>query len=267
MRAFSLIELSIVLVILGLLTGGILTGQSLIRAAELRAVNSEFSRYVTATQTFRDKYIALPGDMNNATRFWFLQVSGSGCTNNSSASVGTPGACDGDGDGTLEAAAAVSQSGEIVQFWRQLANAGLIEGSYSGLVGSGGVWHMPSGSIPASKLGNGYWGASNSSSPTTGDSGYFNGDYGNLLVIGSLTTNTAPITPLLKAEEAWNIDTKLDDGKPATGKIVVRSRVSCATASDGSALTSSAADAAKTDAVYALSSTGMVCVPVFRTLF
>ena len=34
-RAFSLVELSIVLVILGLLVGGVLTGQSLIRAAEL----------------------------------------------------------------------------------------------------------------------------------------------------------------------------------------------------------------------------------------
>jgi prepilin-type N-terminal cleavage/methylation domain-containing protein len=37
-KAFSLVELSIVLVILGLLTGGVLTGQSLIRAAELRAL-------------------------------------------------------------------------------------------------------------------------------------------------------------------------------------------------------------------------------------
>ena len=69
-RAFSLVELSIVLVILGLLTGGILAGQSLIRAAELRSVTNEFQRYIVATQSFRDKYFAAPGDITDAHRFW-----------------------------------------------------------------------------------------------------------------------------------------------------------------------------------------------------
>ncbi len=44
-HGFSLVELSIVLVILGLLTGGILTGQNLIHAAELRSVTTEFSAF------------------------------------------------------------------------------------------------------------------------------------------------------------------------------------------------------------------------------
>lgn len=44
-HGFSLVELSIVLVILGLLVGGVLTGQSLIRAAELRSVSTEFQKY------------------------------------------------------------------------------------------------------------------------------------------------------------------------------------------------------------------------------
>ena len=69
-QGFSLVELSIVLVILGLLTGGILAGQSLIRASELRAATAEYQRYATSIQSFRDKYMALPGDMTNATRFW-----------------------------------------------------------------------------------------------------------------------------------------------------------------------------------------------------
>ncbi|MGB1540395.1 MAG: prepilin-type N-terminal cleavage/methylation domain-containing protein, partial [Rickettsiales bacterium] len=63
---FSLVELSIVLVILGLLTGGILGGQSLIRAAELRSVSKEYEKYQTAINIFKDKYFALPGDFNNA---------------------------------------------------------------------------------------------------------------------------------------------------------------------------------------------------------
>ncbi|PZP83692.1 MAG: type II secretion system protein, partial [Azospirillum brasilense] len=57
-HGFSLVELSIVLVILGLLTGGILGGQSLIRAAELRTISTDANRYITAAQTFRDKYFA-----------------------------------------------------------------------------------------------------------------------------------------------------------------------------------------------------------------
>lgn len=59
---FSLVELSIVLVILGLLVGGVLTGQSLIRASELRKFMNTMERYKAATYTFRDKYFALPGD-------------------------------------------------------------------------------------------------------------------------------------------------------------------------------------------------------------
>ena len=69
---FSLVELSIVLVILGLLTGGILAGQNLIRAAELRSVTTQFQNYHAAVMTFRDKYFALPGDMANAEDFWGL---------------------------------------------------------------------------------------------------------------------------------------------------------------------------------------------------
>lgn len=69
-NAFSLVELSIVLVILGLLTGGILAGQNLIRAAELRSVTTQLQQYQTALQTFRNKYFALPGDMTKATDFW-----------------------------------------------------------------------------------------------------------------------------------------------------------------------------------------------------
>lgn len=129
-KAFSLVELSIVLVILGLLTGGILAGQSLIRAAELRSITSDFSRYLTATQTFRDKYMAIPGDMNNAVSFWNRQINQAWCLPTSGATVTTPGTCNGDGDGVIEFAGAASQSSEFAQFWRQLAFAGLVEGDY-----------------------------------------------------------------------------------------------------------------------------------------
>jgi Tfp pilus assembly protein FimT len=51
-NGFSSVELAIVLVILGLLVGGILAGQSLIRAAEIRGITTDMTRFNTATQTF-----------------------------------------------------------------------------------------------------------------------------------------------------------------------------------------------------------------------
>lgn len=100
-RGFSLVELSIVLVILGLLTGGILAGQSLIRAAELRSVITTTDRYQAAVYSFRDKYFALPGDMRNATSFWGDQATGPSACADAGITDGTPGTCNGNGDGLI----------------------------------------------------------------------------------------------------------------------------------------------------------------------
>ena len=70
---FTLIELSIVLVIIGLIVGGVLVGQELIRAAGIRATISQVEQYQTAANTFFDKFGALPGDITPAavTAFGF----------------------------------------------------------------------------------------------------------------------------------------------------------------------------------------------------
>jgi len=268
-KAFSLIELSIVLVILGLLTGGILAGQSLIRAAELRAVSTEFSRYHTAIQTFRDKYFAIPGDFRDATRFWQRQSS-SNCTTNSSATVNTAGTCDGSGDGLITQGAAVSVSAEFAQFYRQLALAGLIEGSYSGLAGPSNVWHaVPGQNVPASKLANATWAAVWWQTQPGSSTMLFNGNYGNTLVIGKATT-AEPSDGILKPEEAWNIDTKTDDGKPATGSTVVRGRGNfCTVAADGvtGLANGNTSHAAMMDAGYNLGYSDTACGLVFRGFY
>ncbi len=221
--AFSLVELSIVLVILGLLTGGILAGQSLIRASELRAVTSEYQRYTAATNTFRDKYFALPGDMNNATRFWGRLTANADCVTNSAAGVGLPGSCDGNGDGVIGYGAVANGSGELFQVWRQLANAGLIEGNYTGLAGptapTAGYDAALGSNVPKSKLSNGGWSIQNFAN-FGGDSYFYAGDFGNVLFFGGQNPGNSAFVPILKPEEAWNIDTKLDDGKPGTGRII-----------------------------------------------
>ena len=63
--AFSLIELSIVLIIIGLLVSGIIGGQSLIESAKVRNFINETNSWKQALYTFRVKYGRLPGDLNN----------------------------------------------------------------------------------------------------------------------------------------------------------------------------------------------------------
>lgn len=225
---FSLVELSIVLVILGLLTGGILAGQSLIRASELRSVITEYQRYVTATQTFRDKYMAIPGDMPNATRFWGRLNANADCLTSSAVAVAAPGTCDGDGDGFLEVGTiAANASSESLQYYRQLSLSGMIEGAYSGVWSSTGT-AVPAVNRPQSKLPNAGWYVNNGTN-YAGDSIAYALDYGNFMEIYS------DAGPPLAPEEAWNIDVKTDDGRPAQGKLVARYWNNiCAAADDGS---------------------------------
>ena len=71
-RGFSLVEMSIVVVILGLLVGTIISGKSLMRASELLSITTEYDMYKQAAKGFKDKYQWLPGDMPNATSFWVV---------------------------------------------------------------------------------------------------------------------------------------------------------------------------------------------------
>jgi prepilin-type N-terminal cleavage/methylation domain-containing protein len=215
--AFSLVELSIVLVILGLLVGGVLSGQSLIRAAELRSVSTEYNRYYTATQSFRDKYFALPGDMANATAFWGKDNTACAAHTGNAA---TPGACNGNADGQINQPLAASATGEAFQFWKQLALAGLIEGSYSGLAGAVGPFDTVMGeNAPRSKLSNAGWGLSFLGT-RTGDAAYHDGNYGHILAFGTnINENDWINNPVMRGEEAWNIDTKIDDGMPHQGTV------------------------------------------------
>lgn len=149
--AFSLLELSIVLVIIGLLSAGILVGQSLIRAAELRSVTSDQQRYKTAINTFRDKYSALPGDMRNATAFWGKDNA---LCSTQTGTVAVPGTCNGNNNGIWDL-----DMVENYRAWQHLSNAGVIEGSYSGYVTPALATTSPTigTDVPASKMANKYW--------------------------------------------------------------------------------------------------------------
>lgn len=251
-QGFSLVELSIVLVILGLLTGGVLTGQSLIRASELRAVTTEYNKYISATQAFRDKYFALPGDMNNAQSFWGVaHATPATCVTTASTTAAT---CNGNGDGIILPS---TGSNESFRFWQHLANAGLIEGQYDGITHGATNYSATAANSPKSKLGNAYWLVWNWAT-LSAQGTFFDGVYNNSFIIGALVTDGSPSAAVFKPEEMWNIDTKIDDGKPAIGKVVIHATLSaCTTASATTTLT----------ADYLLTGTSQTCAGVFRQAF
>lgn len=240
---FSLVELSIVLVILGLLTGGILAGQSLIRASEIRSVSTDMQSYITAIQTFRDKYRALPGDMTNAVSFWGQMTN---CGVASPSGTGTQ-TCNGDGSGTLNAASAASRTGERFGFWQHLASAGLISGSYTGIASASDNDSATAGTnVPASKINSAVWYATTWN--TAGNAINFAWNYENHLVFGAPFANGNGGVAI-STEEAWGLDSKLDDGMPARGFIFATARDTCTNST-------SATDYAST---YLLTGTGVRC--------
>lgn len=231
---FTLVELSVVLVILALLAGGIRGGQSLIRAAQLRNVSVEYAQWKTAIGAFQTRYAALPGDMPNATEYWGRADNGSfsgQCANRvTNQGTGTQ-TCNGNGDGKVR-----FDDNEMFRFWQHLANAELIPGNYTGIRGSGGVHHHELGvNAPVSKIQGVGWGFDEASK--SGHGGYWDiwgEEPNNTWVVGAPTLYHGPEAEAFTPDEVWSIDTKMDDGKPGQGIMMVSSwRAECTTASSG----------------------------------
>ena len=108
---FTLIELAIVLVIIGLLLGGVLKGQELINSAKVKNMASDFRNVQVYIYGYQDKYRALPGDDSNAKGH-----VGSAATN-------------GDGDGKIEGIwNSVTPADESLIFWQHVRMAGFAPG-------------------------------------------------------------------------------------------------------------------------------------------
>jgi len=217
---FTLIELSIVLVIIGLIVGGVLVGQDLIKAAEIRATVAQYEKYNSAMNTFRTKYNGMPGDLATATANSF----------GINPSAGTLTGGGGNGDSLITDASNMTAGsnfntphGETVLVWQQLSAANLVDGSFGAsatVTGGLGASPTPALYFPAAKMGRGnYWIAGSSSGLN-----YYALANVTALTAGALGTATytsaagGAITPV----EAFNIDTKLDDGVPNTGIVQAR---------------------------------------------
>lgn len=218
-RGFTLIELSIVLVIIGLLVGGVLVGRDLIAAATLRSIVSDIEKFNTAAMAFQNKYNCLPGDCDHATTIF----AAAGNCNTGQHLDGTT--CDGDGNNVINFTDGASKS-ESVHFWQHLALANMIPGSYSGYItyNDGTTTHYQQNVYPKSKLRNVYYQVS--PYPNGGIGGSFVTSSGNYYMLrGNYDSNGNPYF-VMSAQESFYIDTKLDDGKAGLGGIVAEGSTS-----------------------------------------
>lgn len=223
---FTLIELCIVLTVVGLLVGGTLAGRNLVRAAEIRSVLNDTEKWQSAIQQFRSKYRAMPGDMKNATQFWGAVAGGTAIGIDATCqayfdSTHTPvqATCNGDGDGKVERNG--NNWNEPWRLWQHLADAGMIQGMYtgqgSGPIGGGGSSVPKDGlSAPSSRVNSLTYLIMWEDAVTASDLERFAGDYGNTMRIGQKSEVDGSV---MSASEAFSLDSKFDDGAPGTGAV------------------------------------------------
>ncbi len=223
-KGFTLVELSIVLVIIAVLVAGIFEVKSLIRAAELREVIGDYDRYIKAIKEFEDKYHALPGDMSNAETIWGSDTACPNTTTNGTPKITT---CNGNGNGRigLSSTAGVldtTYAYEWFRAWQQLSNAGLIEAKFTGVKESATDGDAGIGlNVPQSKLkaksGWTLYNYLNTATTTT----LWGDNYGHVFAFGG-DTSSVTNAEVLATADALLIDTKIDDGLPGRG--IVRAR-------------------------------------------
>lgn len=219
LRGFTLLEMSIVLVIIALLAGAVFAGKSALRAAQIRDMMGQYDATLQAVKEFQDKYHALPGDMVGAAAIWGTDTAGCPGTTNMVVKTGT---CDGDGNGHIgdsTVSGVLSATTEWFRAWQQLADAGFFPGSYTGVKGASTNETTPGVNVPAGQLKDSSM-VINYLLNTTTSTSLWGDQYGHVLGIGSYDATTAyPDGPVLTSLEAVDADGKIDDGLPGTGKV------------------------------------------------
>lgn len=205
---FTLVELAIVMIIIGLLIGGILKGQELINNARVSSSISQLKGIEGAVNTFRDKYSAMPGDMTQAQATARIPECGTAAL-----------ACSRDGNNngyiTAEAAdfgLAQANLSEMTTAFVQLSKAGMLAGN----VNSTAVAFTPD-LLPDFNSGGKIRLAYGAAAPTGAFGvGFIPGHY---IAVGSSAGATMSTSTAFDASAAANIDRKLDDGRPNSGTV------------------------------------------------
>jgi len=190
---FTLVEMAIVLVIVGLIIGGVMAGSELIRVSKVSRTVKEITEYETAMTLFFNKYDAIPGDFSKASTFF--------------------GGADGNQNGMLD-------NNEGYTTFYNLSKANFIKGSFAN-----GYNGQPNGSKPWRALPGLTINDNYAMLPTYEDpAGQGVGSYyynplelaGNFFEIG-WDNNTYWVQPGVFTQDMIDLDNKIDDGLPMTG--------------------------------------------------
>ncbi|MFZ8864616.1 MAG: prepilin-type N-terminal cleavage/methylation domain-containing protein [Rickettsiales bacterium] len=189
-NGFSLIELSIVLIIIGLLIAGVSSGSKLIEQARVNKAVSALRDFKGSYLTFLLTYEKTPGDMNNAVEFFGATTA------------------DGGGNGQIEATAAATS--ESLLAWQHMSLAGVISGTFT----------QPADGIQTA-------GTTGPKSALNGacNAPLYNGTVtSNGLQVGTDNNSIdCSATTALLAGTVYKIDNKIDDGIANSGEILATS--------------------------------------------
>jgi prepilin-type N-terminal cleavage/methylation domain-containing protein len=196
-QGFTLIEISIVLVIIGLVIGGVLVGKELVFAAQVRAQVTQIEQLNTAVATFRSKYACLPGD----------------CATAEDRGLGLPGdyGNNGNGSGVIgDATVTPPEQTEGTNFWYHLYQAGLIVEDTSNTTVKPKLAGNVSGDVTIVK-----------------ETDLLYVTLGNPHLIALAATNGS--FGLYLPSAAYAIDSKMDNGLPTSGTVQAISALSTQT--------------------------------------
>jgi prepilin-type N-terminal cleavage/methylation domain-containing protein len=199
-KGFTLIEMSIVLVIIGLIIGGVLKGQELIGSTRLKSVITQWDAYKAAINAFQDRFVGLPGDIAGANTI--IATNGVG--------TGT-----GNANGVIGAVIAanlyttdVNGVAENLEAWAHLAAAGMITGVRVNGAGTA-VFGPAAGGVPEARVGGTTFAMLHATSNTK-ESVWVRFQRGNA---------GAPAADAITVKEAAEIDRKFDDNSAINGSI------------------------------------------------
>lgn len=184
-KGFTLVEISIVLVIVGLILGGVLKGQVLIDSARVRSVINDLNGIRTAWYGFQDRFHGIPGDFPGGTSY-----------------ISTT-STDGDGDGL------VGSKQEIAAVWQHLSLSGFVSGEFDGADANIGTLSDVE--------------CNASTCPQNPYYGFYKYTYSAKADAVAGSSNELYTGGKIPSSVLFEVDTKLDDGVPNTGQFRVHS--------------------------------------------